>query len=234
MSKAWKHSKSSRVLGNFSLVSDQSLICLPRGCQAATAAPGALGWPQSHAVIVWITEDKPCWDQGRLESGELVWPGNSQHACVIVRNEMSPRCAWYSAPRPFWNQGGILCVVFTAASSSGSPTRLQDRRRPAGGSLQQEINPVDLGASGVSNCSWVDLGSKDRREFDAYTIRKWKIVEYFVHLHSFYLSSTLEMKPEKNTLGDRPAYTIPGEWNRKDGIREDSLQGGGWWGEAGR
>lgn len=115
-----------------------------------------------------------------------------------------------------------------------SPARLQDRRRPAGGSLQQEINPVDLGASGVSNCSWVDLGSENRREFDAYTLWKWNPCKCFVHLHYFSLCSTLEMKPENNTLGDRPAYPTPGDWNRKDGIWEDSLQGGGWWREAGR
>lgn len=119
MSKAWKQSESSRVLGNFSLVSDQSLTYPPSGCQAATAAPGALGWPQSHAFTVWITEDEPCWDQGRLESDELVWPGHSQHACAIVWNEGSRRCAWYSAPRPFWNQEAGLCAVFTAAAVLG-------------------------------------------------------------------------------------------------------------------
>lgn len=43
MSQAWKQSESGRVLGNFSLVSEQSLTCLPSGCQAATAAPGHYG-----------------------------------------------------------------------------------------------------------------------------------------------------------------------------------------------
>lgn len=124
---------------------------------------------------------------------------------------------------------GSMCCFYCNCSAGRSPVRLHDRRWPAGGSLQQEINPVDLGASGVSNCSWVDLGSKDRREFDAYTLWKWNPLKCFVHLHSVYLSSTLEMKPEKKILGDRPAYTTPGDWNRKDGIWEDSLQG--WDGE---
>lgn len=52
-----------------------------------------------------------------------------------------------------------------------------------------------------SFCSWVDLRSKDRREFDAYTLWKWNPFKCFVHLHSCYLSSTLEMKPEKMHLG---------------------------------